>query len=151
MLYISFLTFFLLHCRFCLGTDDFFLVMASDGIWDKLTNEEVGEIVLNHSCVRRSNGSLTTFSPNFKRTAQQICHQARYDISLIESITNCIILQIWLIYFPLFVNLIFRKFKSKDNLSVVIVDLKNWFHSRRNFSNTKSHNVKVIIIHLIIL
>ena len=94
MLYISFLTFFLLHCRFRLGTDDFFLVMASDGIWDKLTNEEVGEIVLNHSCVRRSNGSLTTFSPNFKRTAQQICHQARYDIPLIKSITNCIILQI---------------------------------------------------------
>ena len=52
--------------------------MASDGIWDKLTNEEVGEIVLNHSCVSKSDGGLATFSPNFKWTAQQICHQARY-------------------------------------------------------------------------
>jgi len=31
--------------------EDRVLVIATDGVWDKLNNEEVGEIVLGHECV----------------------------------------------------------------------------------------------------
>ena len=99
--------------------------MASDGIWDKLTNEEVGEIVLNHSCVSKSDGGLATFSPNFKWTAQQICHQARYvHESTKFQVASSFINLTHFIPFT-FYWIINRKAKSKDNLSVVIVDLKN--------------------------
>jgi len=77
-----------------IGPNDLFLVMASDGIWDALTNEEVASLVLKHSCIPRSNGEIKSFPPNFATTARHVCKQA-------------------------------RNHKSKDNLSMVIVDLKN--------------------------
>lgn len=55
--------------------NDLFLVIASDGIWDVLSNNDVADIVTKHSCIS-SNGTPKTFAPNFKWAARQLCKQA---------------------------------------------------------------------------
>jgi protein phosphatase 2C family protein 2/3 len=48
--------------RFKLQNDDAFVVLASDGLWDALTNQQVVEFLLEHGCSKTSLRSLAKYA-----------------------------------------------------------------------------------------
>jgi len=55
--------------------DDWFLVLASDGIWDVLENEQVAEYVISHACVEIDN-KLVCDPDKLKSAARKLCRKA---------------------------------------------------------------------------
>lgn len=61
--------------------DDFFIVCASDGVWDVMENQEVADFVeaYRSSCKREANGASAVdyVCPSNSTIAQLICEEAR--------------------------------------------------------------------------
>ena len=74
--------------------DDWFLVVATDGIWDVLQNHQVASMTLSYSCTATKQQTLELNDDRLKFTAQKISDHA-------------------------------KSLGSRDNLSVVVVDLQN--------------------------
>lgn len=83
-------------CEYDIRSDDWFLIVATDGIWDVLENDQVATMALSYSCKSMNHG-LKVGKDNLKWTAQKICDRA-------------------------------KSLGSRDNLSVVLVDLQ--YHVR---------------------
>ena len=63
-------------CEYDIRPDDWFLIVATDGIWDVLENDQVATMALSYSCKSMSHG-LTVGKDNLKWTAQKICDRAK--------------------------------------------------------------------------
>ena len=59
-----------------LEKNDWFLVVASDGVWDHLDNDQVTKMTLSYSCIIR-NGSLKSRDENLRWTARKLCEHAK--------------------------------------------------------------------------
>lgn len=62
-------------CEYDIGINDRFLVLASDGIWDVLSNEQVANFVLANTCFVED-GMVLTDSDSLKWTARRLCEHA---------------------------------------------------------------------------
>jgi len=60
-----------------LGEEDSFLVVATDGIWDVLTNEEVAKVVLKKYRVKPQNGNQEPIAGTTVNLAHVICCRAK--------------------------------------------------------------------------
>jgi protein phosphatase 1L len=63
-------------CEYDIRPDDWFLVVASDGIWDVLENDQVASMCLSYSC-NIINQNLVVNPENLKCAAQKICDRAK--------------------------------------------------------------------------
>ena len=63
-------------CEYPLTSKDWFLVIASDGIWDALSNEQVASITMSYSCTVKGK-SLQVDAKNLRWTSKRICEHAR--------------------------------------------------------------------------
>lgn len=57
--------------------DDWFLVVASDGIWDVLQNHQVASMTLSYSCKVSKQQTLELNDDKLKLTAQKIADHAK--------------------------------------------------------------------------
>ena len=75
--------------------DDWFLIIASDGIWDVLQNHQVASMALSYSCkASKQEQTLAVCDDYLKQAAQKIADHA-------------------------------KRLGSRDNLSILVIDLKN--------------------------
>lgn len=58
-------------------SNDWFLVIASDGIWDALSNEQVASMTMSYSCTVKGK-SLRVDAKNLRWTSKRICEHARF-------------------------------------------------------------------------
>lgn len=63
-------------CEYDVGKDDLFLILASDGVWDVMDNEEAAHVVIASSCTM-DGGRLTIDTDRFKFAARNLCEHAR--------------------------------------------------------------------------
>jgi len=63
-------------CEYGIGKEDWFLVMASDGVWDVLENEEVAHVVIATSCVREGT-EFVIDTDRFKWAARNLCEHSK--------------------------------------------------------------------------
>ena len=63
-------------CEYDVRPDDWFLVVATDGIWDVLENQQIASMTLSYSC-KSNKQNINVGSENFKQTAQKLCDRAR--------------------------------------------------------------------------
>lgn len=61
---------------YVLKPEDWFIVVASDGIWDVLENDQVATMTLSYSC-KVKGSTLQVDSNNLKWAAKRICDRAR--------------------------------------------------------------------------
>jgi len=55
---------------------DMFLVIASDGIWDVLSNEQVAKLVITQSCYLQDD-CVCSDAERLKWTARKLCEKAK--------------------------------------------------------------------------
>lgn len=63
-------------CEYDICSDDWFLVVATDGIWDVLDNKQVATLTLSYACGVK-NQSLVVGQEKLKWAAQKICDRAK--------------------------------------------------------------------------
>jgi len=63
-------------CEYDICPDDSFLVVATDGIWDVLENQQIASMTLSYSC-KSAKRTLCVGAENLKWTAQKLCDRAK--------------------------------------------------------------------------
>jgi len=63
-------------CEYDIGRDDWFLILASDGVWDVLENEEAAHVVIATSCVIDEE-ELVIDTDRFKWAARNLCEHSK--------------------------------------------------------------------------
>mmetsp|Transcript_3676 Transcript_3676/g.5691 ORF Transcript_3676/g.5691 Transcript_3676/m.5691 type:complete len:660 (-) Transcript_3676:370-2349(-) len=63
-------------CEYEIEESDMFLVIASDGIWDVLSNEQVAKLVITQSCYLQDD-CVCSDAERLKWTARKLCEKAK--------------------------------------------------------------------------
>ena len=62
---------------YMLSPEDYFVVIASDGLWDVVDNDQVAKMTISYSCNRTHKGGIETDLQNLRWTARKLCEHAQ--------------------------------------------------------------------------